>query len=358
MILWSVDPPVFAMCKKITVGSTAGSPGCPVMSAHRILLEEATDLVELPNVDASSARQAQPAAYSAAETPRAEYEREGFLIRLAVVPHDLIDALLDALHEDIFPSRSKFYRQNSARYEVNQFTANGYLANALLDFHDYRAYRRFSVAALELFFCEPLLIEMAALTGHDRMQLMQTMLMDANPTTPPHQDWWYPDTVPNGNLIAAWIALEDIDERAGRFYVMRDSHDVVLHHDIETLSHSEWLARMDEWKADHSDNLVAPALRKGDVLFWNSSTIHGSLPTRDQRFSRKSATAHYIPEGATFGNLFKTKDYIQLKEFKGWKFYKNQPDYSRLNVARSAIRKRAYEHPALIRTLLRIQGKI
>lgn len=292
------------------------------------------------------------------EGDRADYEREGFVIRRQVVPHRLIDDLLERFRGDILPSRFRFYRQNSAKYEVNRFTDGGYLANALLDFHDYGPYPEFSTAGLELFFCEPLRMELTKLTGHDRMQLMQTMLMDANPTTPAHQDWWYPDTVPNGNLIAAWIALEDIDQRAGRFYVMRGSQSVVLHHDIETLGHSEWLARMNAWKSAHADQIVAPAMAKGDVLFWNSSTIHGSLPTQDARYSRKSATAHYIPEGATFGNLFKTKDYIELKEFNGWKFYKNQPDYSWTAVMRSTLRKRAYDHPRLIRALRMVQGRL
>ncbi len=288
---------------------------------------------------------------------RERYEAEGFSIRPGVIPMELIDRLIDALHTDIFPSTDKFYRQNSARYEVNRFTEHGYLANALLDIHDYRRHRRFSECALELFFCEPLLREIDDLTGHPRMQLMQTMLMDANPTTPAHQDWWYPDTVPNGNMIAAWVALEDLDDRAGLFYVMRDSQSVNLHHDLETLTHREWLARMAAWEAEHEDRIVAPALEKGDVLFWNAATIHGSLPTRDGRFSRKSATAHYIPEGAVFGNLFKTKDYITLKEYRDWKFFKNQPDYSRLSAVRSGIRKRAYDHPTLLRALRKIQRR-
>jgi phytanoyl-CoA hydroxylase len=311
--------------------------------------------VEIPAIEASVPHEDPPSVFPDA---RKRYEAEGFALRPAIVPEELIDRLLDALRTDIFPSREKFYRQNTARYEENHFTKHGYLANALLDLHDYRRHRAFSQRALELFFCEPLLVEVELLTGEPRMQLMQTMLMDANPKTPPHQDWWYPDTVPNGNMIAAWIALEDIDERAGRFYVMRDSQTVNLHRDLDTLTHRAWLNRMASWESEHEDQLVAPALRKGDVLFWNSSTIHGSLPTQDARFSRKSATAHYIPEGAVFGNLFKTKDYIKLKQYRGMQFYKNQPDYSRLHAVKSAVRKRAYDHPTLLRGLRKVQGAL
>jgi phytanoyl-CoA hydroxylase len=266
---------------------------------------------------------------------RSCYKADGFVVRRGIVPDPLIDRLLEALRREVFPSRAKFYRQNTARYEPNHFTKHGYLANALLDPHAFRRHRAFSRTALELFFCEPLLDELVRLTGHPRLQLTQTMLMDANPKTPPHQDWWYPDTVHNGNLIAAWVALEDIDERAGRFYVMRDSQRVNLHEDRESLTHREWLARMSVWEKEHLDQLVAPDLRKGDVLFWNSSTIHGSLPTRDERFSRKSVTAHYIPEGAPYGDILSKNGVTKVKEYRGSTYYKNQPDYSRLPVRRS-----------------------
>ena len=38
-------------------------------------------------------------------------------------------------------------------------------------------------------------------------------------TTRPHQDWIYLDSKPNGYIIAAWIALEDIPTEGIRFFV-------------------------------------------------------------------------------------------------------------------------------------------
>ena len=40
----------------------------------------------------------------------------------------------------------------------------------------------------------------------------------------------------------------------------------------------------------------APALSKGDVLFWAAKTIHGSLRTTQPTRSRRSFTAHFIPD--------------------------------------------------------------
>jgi phytanoyl-CoA hydroxylase len=43
-----------------------------------------------------------------------------------------------------------------------------------------------------------------------------------------------------------------------------------------------------------------PALRAGDVVFWNSKTIHGSVETTKPSSSRSSFTAHFLPETSRF----------------------------------------------------------
>jgi phytanoyl-CoA hydroxylase len=47
----------------------------------------------------------------------------------------------------------------------------------------------------------------------------------------------------------------------------------------------------------------ASKLDKGDVLFWNSLTIHGSLDSQDEHRSRSSITCHAIPSGRRFLQL-------------------------------------------------------
>jgi phytanoyl-CoA hydroxylase len=115
---------------------------------------------------------------------------------------------------------------------------------------------------------------------------------------------------------------------------MRHSQGVNLHEGQESLTHRQWLRRMAAWEEEHLDQIVAPAMAKGDVVFWNSSTIHGSLPTQDERFSRKSVTAHYVPEGAPFANVMARNGVTKVKEFRGYTFYKDQPDDSHLHALR------------------------
>ena len=51
----------------------------------------------------------------------------------------------------------------------------------------------------------------------------QAMLFDKSTATTLHQDTWYLDTNPKGRLVGVWIALEDIEEESGPFYVYPNS---------------------------------------------------------------------------------------------------------------------------------------
>ena len=53
--------------------------------------------------------------------------------------------------------------------------------------------------------------------------------------------------------------------------------------------------RMADFVRDGPLDCVAPILQQGDMLLWTSMVIHGSLPTMDERWSRRSFTAHYVP---------------------------------------------------------------
>jgi phytanoyl-CoA hydroxylase len=127
-------------------------------------------------------------------------------------------------------------------------------------------------------------------------KLVQSMYFDGNPVTWPHQDAYYLDAEEIGRMTAAR------GHCAGRFFVYPKSHlidmakngedfDIAFHHD----RYKELVKRV-----IREQGLVcrAPALSKGDILFWAAKTIHGSLrmakPTRSRRFF----TAHFIPMGA------------------------------------------------------------
>lgn len=291
----------------------------------------------------------------AASALRSEYEEQGYVIARGLIPEESIARVLQCYRRDIVPSKARFYRQNTNRYEVNRLTAHGYVAQSFLDIHAYASFPAFRNAALKVFFHNNLLAAISELTGANSHRLVQSMFFDLNAATPPHQDWWYVDSVPNGHLVAAWIALESIDERAGRFFVMTGSNRCMFHE--SGMAHSEWLARIRHFVEEHPYELHAPALEAGDVLFWNSRTIHGALPTLDERYSRKSLTCHYVPGTMRFGNLFTTKDWARYRKFDGHEYWANQPEYSLKHMLISRIKTTLYDHPALVTLMRKIQRR-
>jgi phytanoyl-CoA hydroxylase len=287
----------------------------------------------------------------AADADAVHYARYGYAVIRDVVPRARIDELRALYARQIVPSRYPFFRQNANAYEPNKVSPHGFVQQSFLDIHDYARYPEFSRAAREIFCCPSLMAVLRRVSGFDAFALMQTMLFDQNTETPGHQDWYYLDTVPSGNLIAAWIALENIDERAGRFYVLPGSQQSDFEAKTPGRTHAKWLAAVRAHLDVHRDEISAPALRAGDVLLWNSRTVHGSLPTQDPSFSRKSLTAHYLPGGFEFGNLFAVKANIPYKDHQGTRYYRNQPDFSHWNRLKFAVKTRAYNNPLIRETL-------
>jgi phytanoyl-CoA hydroxylase len=266
------------------------------------------------------------------ESLQGYYDEHGYVVVRKLIAGERIARLLAVYARDIVPSRQRFFRQDSSRYERNRINRHGHVRQSFLDIHDYARFQEFSAAARDIFCGGEMLETISAVTGAPRHDLTRTMLFDLNTANGPRQDWYDLDCVPNGSLIAAWIALEDIREEAGRFYVMPSSHE-------------RWVKRVDDYVQRHRTSRFAPALRRGDVLLWDARIVHGSLPARDERCSRKSLTAHYLPSHLGFNFLAARRwGDPRYKEYAGVRFYRNQPEYSLLNhlvySVRSAGRRR------------------
>eukprot|EP01012_Entosiphon_sulcatum_P033327 TRINITY_DN42184_c0_g1_i1.p1 TRINITY_DN42184_c0_g1~~TRINITY_DN42184_c0_g1_i1.p1 ORF type:complete len:311 (-),score=42.48 TRINITY_DN42184_c0_g1_i1:113-1045(-) len=112
---------------------------------------------------------------------------------------------------------------------------------------------------------------------------------------PPHQDLWYFPFRPADKVVAAWAALQHIDEQNGCLFVKPGSHTEPLYvheypqdgtvnkayHGIQGMSSEKDAAGM--------TNLV---MEPGDVVFFHSLLIHGSLRNNSDRF-RKAICCHF-----------------------------------------------------------------
>jgi hypothetical protein len=136
-----------------------------------------------------------------------------------------------------------------------------------------------------------------------------------------HQDTYYLDSEHLGAMTAAWIAVEDIKPGAGRFYVYPKSHlyDIAKNRGEFDLgfNHARYKDHVKHVIEEQGFECRAPALSKGDVLFWNGKTIHGSLDTSDPQYSRRSFTAHYIPESHRFLQFQSKTTALKLRSING-----------------------------------------
>jgi phytanoyl-CoA hydroxylase len=228
------------------------------------------------------------------------YRENGYVVVRKLISHDAIDRLLDIYRRSVLISPQPFFRQSTNRWTKNRLSRDGYSLDAYRDVHDYPKYPEFCGAVKDILCSTELQKALQAITGSASHNLMQSMLFDQNTATPAHQDWYYLDSMPNGHLLAGWIALEDIHEDAGRFFVVPKSHELPLD-PTNSLDINAYIDAVERWFATNASEAHAPALEKGDVLFWSSKTIHGAHPTRDPRRSRKSLTAHYLPAQHAFG---------------------------------------------------------
>jgi len=250
------------------------------------------------------------------------YDLNGYVVARGLIPAAACDAARDAFASEVKPWRKSIYRQASAVPERNRFTEHGHVLNSILNLQDLSRsdFPRFREAGLAVVTHAALQRAFAAIAGED-VVLVQSMYFDGNPVTWAHQDTYYLDSADLGRMTGAWVALEDIRPGAGRFYVYPGSHLIDMRKnggdfDI-AFNHDRYKRLVIDVVRSHGLRCHAPAMRKGDVLFWGSKTVHGSLPTTDGRDSRASITAHAIPASRPFLQYQSREKRLRLQRING-----------------------------------------
>lgn len=289
-------------------------------------------------------------------TPKEYYKENGYYVFQQLIPHNLIDNLLKQYSQDILPSKTPFFRQSTNRWETSKISEYGYAEESFLNVHDYPNHTVFCEAVRQILCSQDVREALTQLTESEAHNLMQSMLFDMNTATPAHQDWYYLDSLPNGYLLAGWFALEDIYEEAGQFYVLPKSHRLDFDlTDDEKISNAPYVRKLKEYVASHKNDIHAPTLKKGDVLFWNSRTVHGSLETINPKYSRKSLTAHYLPSQYHFGARYEESPRkMNYGTYAGMKYALVLPDIKHYSVPakiKTDLTNLAWNQPTLARML-------
>lgn len=236
--------------------------------------------------------------------PFQKYAADGYYVARGAIDLTHITALADAFYSDAKPSKTPLPRQNG-KSEPTTLNENGFMTQVLLDPHVHggKELDRFKNAVIDVACGQAMLSALSEITLTPEHSLQQLMVFEQS-ATPAHQDWLYLDTFPPGHLTAAWIAIEDIDPSATRFFIIPGSQDFAEQFDNTAVNESsryvEYMTGIVEQR--YAGSIQIPQMKAGDVLFWNSRLIHGSRRGTDPTKSRLSLTAHYIPKGFGYGN--------------------------------------------------------
>jgi phytanoyl-CoA hydroxylase len=110
-----------------------------------------------------------------------------------------------------------------------------------------------------------------------------------------HQDNFYLKVHP-GTCVAAWIALDEIDEENGCLFVAPGSHRL----DIFCPEEADPAVSFTNHYVPVPEGLpqVPVRMAPGDVLFFGGNLIHGSFPNQSADRFRRSFICHYAGESA------------------------------------------------------------
>lgn len=106
-----------------------------------------------------------------------------------------------------------------------------------------------------------------------------------------HQDQRYLRAEP-GTCMAAWLALEDIDEENGCLEVVPGTQDAEMI--CPDASNDKLSFTGDRVPFPPGLEAVPIVMKAGDVLFFNGSLVHGSKPNRSKDRFRRIIVGHYI----------------------------------------------------------------
>ena len=211
------------------------------------------------------------------------------------IPDSLINSLL-VTHKDFKRSTVSIFRaQGTTSFERPLLDQFGNQRNSIHNPHLLGLNYLFSSLIEQIILHENISKCLTDFTGSDKHVWYQSMFFDKSTGTKLHQDTWYLDTNPNGKLVGVWIALEDIEETAGPFCIYSNSDTSKLDpldFDFENLD-SDF-----NFKSAFPDAVRYDfTARAGDILIWDSLSIHGALLPDNEAKTRKSITAHFYPLG-------------------------------------------------------------
>ena len=160
-----------------------------------------------------------------------------------------------------------------------------------------------SKAARALYLWKPIFRYVERILGEPAVAT-QSLYFEYGSQQPLHRDPVFVQTKPPSALVAAWIALEDIHPESGPLVYVPGSHRLPYYqlspgehrfdHRRHGAAESEAMAAFDREQVARA-GLPTEVLtcRKGEVLLWHHSLLHGGSVVADPSRTRKSFVVHF-----------------------------------------------------------------
>ena len=137
-----------------------------------------------------------------------------------------------------------------------------------------------------------------------KIELFQSINFFTGSQQRTHSDFVHMSTFPKGNLIAVWIALEDMCEENGPLHYYPGSHKLpcILNNDYQNDGTKLMIGNKtyDKYEDEVERILKKSKLKKqkfiankGDILIWHSNLLHGGEEVINAKLTRKSMVLHY-----------------------------------------------------------------
>ena len=234
------------------------------------------------------------------------YKENGYVIFKNIFSKEICKNLQNLWIKEIKSHKGKIYRQTTAKAEKNFFNSNNWIMNPIVNLQSlnpkhFSGLRNYSEQNI---FSSKILCNLLKFFFKERPKFVQSMYFEGNSATWEHQDTYYLDSEKVGSMMAGWIALENIKADAGRFFICPKSNKVKLIEQNKdnnyAYNHDKYIQEIASLIKEKNLKVIAPYLEMGDLLLWNSRTIHGSLNSQSKTNSRSSITFHAIPESHKF----------------------------------------------------------
>lgn len=232
-----------------------------------------------------------------------DFERDGYTILRNAAPVAALDAFEEAI--------SRAFREGHADLIAQDPGGASRPVTAGMERRKSRIVDSFVPlpAALDLL-SSPRLVEFMRAVFDDTPMLFQSISFDMGSEQGLHQDTAYVVVNRPMEMLACWIALEDVQPGSGELQYMVGSHR--LGDFAFGKGRKHWNAAEDGLDAHHAwfnwiqsegaqrgmptEKFLA---KRGDILIWHADLAHGGSPIADPELTRKSLVGHYCPVSAT-----------------------------------------------------------